>query len=110
MVQNLHMYCVHTAGVDYISAFATLTLTNTVDEVCLVVVTLDDDTQEGSETFNVFLISTDPTVDVVRSNATGVILDEVGRFLQYTVHYCISSIRTYTEFKYVKNVKVFIVD
>ena len=76
-------FCVHTAGVDYISAFAVLTFTDDVREVCLVVVTLEDDSPEGSETFSVFLISTDPTVDVVRSNSTGVILDEgEGKFLQ----------------------------
>ena len=75
--------CVRTADVDYASAFEMLTITDADREVCLVVATLDDDIREDPETFSVFLISTDPTVEVVRSNSTGVILDDdQGKILQ----------------------------
>ena len=73
---------VHTADVDYVSALETFILNNGNREECLDVATLDDGIVEEQEMFSVFLAVSDSTVEVVRSNSTGVIVDRDGRFLQ----------------------------
>ncbi len=52
------------------------TFTNTVSEVCLVVVTIEDTFQEDPETFSVLLMTSDPSVDITRSSSTGIIFDD----------------------------------
>lgn len=69
-------------GADYNASAATRLFTNSTRRVCLDVVTLQDAIEEfPPETFNVILSSDDLSVQIGRSNSTGVILDDECKFL-----------------------------